>query len=77
MFLRFASPVSRSNGFAYDDLFCSSSRRPTPPPADRQPVVLPIEDSIRFVLAMKREFTDKPTKNQEFHAVMHCFSLGM
>jgi hypothetical protein len=40
-------------------------------------VVLPIEDSIRFVLAMKREFTDKPTKNQEFHAVMHCFSLGM
>jgi len=53
------------------------SRRPALPTADGPPVLLPIEDSIRFVLAVKREFANEPVKNLEFHAVMHCFRLGM
>ncbi|RLM61233.1 hypothetical protein C2845_PM14G05920 [Panicum miliaceum] len=51
--------------------------RPAPPPADEPPVLLPFEDSIRFVLAVKREFDGEPVKNLQFLTVMRGFRLGI
>nr|TKW08259.1 hypothetical protein SEVIR_6G017800v2 [Setaria viridis] len=49
--------------------------RPAPPPPAGRPL-LPFEEPIRFVLAVRREFAAEPGKILEFTAVMRGFRLG-